>query len=228
VVGFFDFLFPKYCLGCGQNGQYFCPSCSVNLRPTTQICPVCEQLSTYGLTHPSCRSQYQPDGLSSLFAFEGITRKAIHQLKYRLLTDLVPEFVSLIFQEIEKQAYLKKFIKKYHPLVIPIPLYWYKENQRGFNQSALFGQAIARQFNLPFSEKILKRKRATPSQTTLSLKQRKENVKNVFSVSLKKENIEPNILLVDDVWTTGATLKTAAKLLKQKGVKKLWGLTIAR
>lgn len=149
------------------------------------------------------------------------------------MTDLNKELLALIFQELtnrQKELLLfGRFCQESKPTVIPIPLFWYKENERGFNQASLFGKKLANEFNLQFSDKILVRTKNVLSQTKLTQKQRKENVKGIFSLA-PNLSISPalNILLIDDVWTTGATMKEATRVLKESGVKKVWGLTVAR
>lgn len=148
------------------------------------------------------------------------------------MTDLKEELWQIINNDWQKREeemmVLKKFLNTERPLVVPIPLYWHKENIRGFNQASLFGEKLSLKFNLLFSDKILVRKKNVPSQTKLTQKEREENVKGIFSVSPNIHNSLFNILLVDDVWTTGATLKEATRVLKEGGVKRVWGLTIAR
>jgi len=148
------------------------------------------------------------------------------------VTDLKEELWQIINNDWQKREeemmVLKKFLNTERPLVVPIPLYWHKENIRGFNQASLFGEKLSLKFNLLFSDKILVRKKNVPSQTKLTQKEREENVKGIFSVSPNIHNSLFNILLVDDVWTTGATLKEATRVLKEGGVKRVWGLTIAR
>jgi len=227
-VIFLNFLFPRYCLGCGQRGQYFCSRCLTQLQILPQICPICEQSSFSGQTHSFCQTKYGLDGLTSFYHFGGLVRQAIHKLKYRFVTDLASEFFSPLLREAEKQIGLSNFLKQYHPTVIPIPLHWRKENWRGFNQSAILGQAIAQKFDLPFSEKILLRPQAGISQTKLTTLERRKNVAKAFWVSPNHHLSIVHCLLIDDVWTTGATLKTAGNLLKHHGAQKVWALTIAR
>lgn len=227
-MSFLDLLFPKYCLGCGQAGQYFCKNCLSQLKPVPQVCPVCEQGSYFGKTHSFCSTKYGLDGLTSFFRFEGIARQAIHKLKYRLVTDLKEEFFSVILRQAKQQNGLGNFIRQYQPIVVPIPLHQRKENVRGFNQSSLFGKTIAKEFGLKFSDKILLRSKPGISQTKLSMAERKQNVKDAFTVSSRYLLTTNTYLLVDDVWTTGATLKTACSLLKHSRAQKVWGLTIAR
>jgi len=202
------------------------------IKRVRQICPVCERPTPFGQTHKFCRTRNSLDGLISLFAYEGIVRGAIHKLKYKLVTDLESEFWEIIKSDLEKRGeemlVLKRFVSEEKPVIIPIPLYWYKEHSRGFNQSSLFGKRLASCFSLSFSDKIFVRSRSVPSQTKLTQKEREENVKGIFKVGATAPGSLPNVLLVDDVWTTGATMKEATITLKSAGVKRVWGLTVAR
>ncbi|MGB9637286.1 MAG: ComF family protein [Microgenomates group bacterium] len=235
-----DFVFPRHCVGCGKKGQYFCAECTRTIKRVKQICPVCERPTPFGQTHDYCRTKNSLDGLVSLFAYEGIIREAIHKLKYKFVTDLEEEFWKIIQSDLEKRGEemiaLNKFVEEDKPVIVPVPLHRLKENWRGFNQSSLFGKRLANHFNLSFSDKLIVRTKNVLSQTKFTQKEREENVKGIFSISpkvrrplsLNIHNSLFNILLVDDVWTTGATLKEAGKTLKLAGTKKVWGFTIAR
>jgi len=218
-VGLLDLLFPRNCLGCRQPGGYFCPRCAKTIKEASPL---------YSFFPP----QDPLAGLVSLFAYDGIIKEAIHRLKYQYVTDLWREFFVIIGKKMDRKKgepdWFFEFIKE-KPTVVPVPLHWYKQNVRGFNQASLFGDSIAKKFKLPFSEKMLARKKFTVSQTQLKGKEREKNVKNAFALSPKILISQyPNILLIDDVWTTGSTMEAAAKVLRKAGVKKVWGLTIAR
>lgn len=208
----------------------------MEIKTVFQICPTCERPSPFGLAHPLCKTRNSLEGITSFFVYEGIIKEAVHKLKYRLITDLKDELLQIMFNEWKQKndhlVLLNRFIEQEKPTIIPIPLYWQKEHYRGFNQSSIVGEAIAKKFNLSFNESFLIRKKNDASQTKLREEDRKNNVKDIFTVDL---NIHPaiggtifNILLVDDVWTTGATLKEATKTLKLAGIKNVWGLTLAR
>lgn len=230
-----DLLFPRTCLGCGKIGLYFCPSCIKKIKLIdSQICPVCEKPSPYGETHRFCQGKYSLDGLISFFAYEGMVRKAIHQLKFKYVTDLADELFGLMrerweMREGDRFLQMKRFIKDKKPTIIPVPLYWYKENQRGFNQAEIFAEKLAKLWNLEFKKDLLIRSKFTPPQVGLNEKERQKNIANAFVLS---PNISissyPHILIIDDIWTTGATLKACGSLLKKSGAKTVWGLTIAR
>lgn len=226
-----DAFFPRRCLGCGQTGGYFCPSCLLKIKRVTQICPACERPSPFGQTHPRCYSRLSLTGLISFFVYEGIIRKAIHQLKYRQVTDLLDEFWGIVTQELagrtEELSGFHQFLKE-KPAVIPVPLFWYKENLRGFNQSSLIGERLAERCNLTFLSNFLIRQKMTSTQTKLNPKERQKNVEGAFVINSRSLLPTTNFLLMDDIWTTGATIKAAGNVLKRAGAKKVWGLTIAR
>lgn len=229
-----DFLFPKKCLGCPNEGNYFCSSCRLKIKSIDRlVCPVCENPSLFGKTHFSCRSRYGLNGLISFFAYEGIIREAIHQLKFKYVTDLADDFFEIllkIWNEDKDNRFLqiKRFIKEKNPVLVAVPLFWYKENQRGFNQAEIFAEKFSRFWNLEFKKDFLIRSKFTLPQAGLTQEQRKKNIENVFFLNSNIQSPISNIILVDDIWTTGATLKTCGELLKKSGAKKVWGLTVTR
>lgn len=229
-MDFLDWLFPKTCIGCGKTGLYFCPSCSKTPTSAELICPVCEKPQPHGETHPNCQSKYTLSGLVYFFDYEKIIKQAIHLLKYRFASNLIDELMALSFTKTSTQkerfVVLEKFIFDQKPTVLPIPLFWQRLNYRGFNQADLIAQKIARHYALPISNKFLVRKQPTDTQTTLSFQNRKINIKGVFSVEISPP--PASLLLIDDVWTTGATMKEACQTLKRAGVNNIWGITVAR
>lgn len=222
-MGILDVLFPKRCVGCGRIGRYFCDSCRLNVRYVAKneaICPVCERLAIDGVTHPICRTRYGLDGLTSFFRYRGPVRKAVKALKYRLITDLAREFISLVsplsFSDIPESDNL-----------IPIPLHKSRLRSRGFNQAEILGRLCAEKLHIPVAIDILRRVKVTQSQVAMKSKdERMGNMKNVFQSVRTIQN--KNILLFDDVFTTGATMRSAANILKRAGAKRVWVVTMAR
>ncbi len=233
-----DLIFSRKCVGCGKEGSYFCPACTKTIKLVRQVCPVCERQTPFGQTHSFCLTRNSPDGLISFFDYNGIIRNAVHQLKYKFVTDLEKEFWQIIVGDIEKRKeemlLLKRFIDDEKPIVVPVPLHRQKENLRGFNQSSLFGKRMADLWKLSFSDKILVRYRKVESQTKLTQKERAENIKGIFTINsmslraMQEHGEAISVILVDDVWTTGSTLKEAARVLKEVGIRKVWGITIIR
>jgi len=216
-----DFLFPCRCLGCSQWGKYFCQECIRKIELVKkQICPVCQKPAIGGKTHPRCQTKYSLDGLTSIFAYEGIVKKAIGKLKYKFITDLVEEMIGLTPKHI---AYFKSFT------LVPVPLHPRRQRWRGFNQAELLGKILARKLGLNIQTDALIRHKHTKPQVDLKGKERKKNIRNAFKITSKAKikNLK-KVILFDDVWTTGSTLRECGQVLKRVGVKEVWGLTLAR
>ncbi|MCX6791485.1 MAG: ComF family protein [Candidatus Gottesmanbacteria bacterium] len=212
-----DFIFPKRCVGCGKIGKYFCAACRANIRvikPNEPICPMCGRPALDGATHPICRTRYSLDGLTSFFHYDGPVRKAIKAIKYRLVSDLAEEFVNLVSVRDFDDC-----------ILIPIPLHPSRFRQRGFNQAEVLGSILAKRLNVAVRTDILRRVKETEPQVSIKKRaDRLENMKNIFSC----KNITGNILLFDDVCTTGATMRSAATVLKRAGATCVWAVSMAR
>ena len=112
--------------------------------------------------------------------------------------------------------------------VTSVPLYPKRERERGYNQAALLGEALARRVGIPFRRRLLGRRRATATQTHLTAAQRVHNVRGVFSVAWPGRVRGARIVLVDDVMTTGATVNECARALQEAGAASIMVLTVAR
>lgn len=227
-----DILFPKKCVGCSEIGSYFCQRCISNILQTDLVCPKCEKLAVGGQVHPICKRKFGLDGLWSLGIYQNPLRKAIKQLKYGKVTNLAENLVNIIIEYWAKYgAFVLDEIKKDQGIgwvVVSVPLNWYRENSRGFNQSSLFGQTLSKNLGLDYCD-ALKRIRFTKPQVGLKGKDRHLNIRGAFEIS-KPYTLNPSsyVLLIDDVWTTGSTLKECCYILKRAGAKKVWALTLAR
>lgn len=220
-MGILDLVFPKSCLGCGTEGAYICSDCVAKVKLAKPICAYCEKASIDGFTHVKCRKKLGLDGLTSVWEYEGVIRKAVLALKYKYATDVGDELIRWLTDS------LKKLVLPLTLCLVPVPMYWYKQNTRGFNQSVEMGRALASEMKWKFMPDLLIKKKSTTSQAQLSGEARRQNLKGVFVVDSRFEAPD-SILLFDDVFTTGSTLREAAKVLKRAGVAKVWGLTIAR
>jgi len=119
------------------------------------------------------------------------------------------------------------FIENYQPIVIPIPLSLARERERGYNHSELLADYAAHYFKLKVEQKILKRVKDTKPQFKLNKEERKRNIEGAFGIN-KNSNVPNSIILIDDIATSFATLKEAAKVLKHAGAKRILGVTFAR
>lgn len=229
-MNFLDIIFPKRCLNCGRLGKYFCERCSSIIRIielNEAICPVCEKPAIDGRTHPGCQTRYSLDGLTSFFRYDGIIRKAVKAIKYRYISDLAQEFISLVpgfwFSELTK-------FRTNESAFIPIPLHPTRLRFRGFNQAELLAGILAKRLHIPIQKNLLKRIKYTVPQVEMKERDKRlKNMEHVFSAQSFTMNDKPlTIFLFDDVFTTGATLRSAANVLKRAGVRRVWGITMAR
>ncbi len=232
IVSLLDLLFPKKCAGCGEFGTYFCASCIQAAKPCfSQACPVCERASIDGITHARCRKGLTPDGLTSVWEYEKAPRELILKLKYKYVTDVglslaVPASGTLK-NIIRSNPASPKWTDK-QLVLVPIPLHWTRNNWRGFNHVEEVGKILAQLMGWEMIN-LLVRSKMAKQQVGLKGKERKENIQGVFNLASNSPvSSLSQVVLFDDVWTTGATMLEAVKVLKKAGFKRVWCLTLAR
>jgi ComF family protein len=231
----FDFIasliYPKYCVGCRAKNDYVCASCFAGIGFLEyQLCGKCQKGSVDGLVHPKCRTANGIDGIFSAISYRGIVKKLLYQFKYKpYLSDLKGILGKLLYEGIIQQEAFSKFLTYKNIVIISVPLHKKRERIRGYNQSELLAKEISKKLFLPYVSNILIRQKETKPQFTLDKKKRSENIKDAFVVNLKFKIFlkDKNILLIDDINTTGATLRECAKILKQNGAKRVLGITLA-
>jgi ComF family protein len=218
-----DLFFPKRCVGCGREGSFICPSClRTAKRILPPICPHCGRPQPGGTLCPSCISrQFDIDGIRSPFRFEGVIREAIHQLKYRNLRDISSILAGLMC------SYLQRYPVP-GDILVPVPIHPKRLRERGYNQTVLLAKEIGKIAKLEIAEDCLIRTKYTVSQAkTDSVQQRHKNVSGAF-ICRDTSLLDRNVLLIDDVSTSGATINACARSLKASGAASVWGLVVAR
>ncbi len=224
----FDILFPKKCVGCGSFGSYLCRSCIKNSFQKELICPICSRSAVGGQTHPICKRRYNLDGLWSLGSYQGALRQAILQFKYHQVSDISKDLANIIIEYWARNTpFLLEEIRKDPDnwFITSVPLHWFRQNKRGFNQSELMARDIAGMIGIPYKD-LLKRVHSTKQQVKLNAHDRRFNTKGAFVAQNIPKN--SNVLLFDDVFTTGSTMKECCFVLKKMGAKIVWGVTLAR
>jgi len=161
-------------------------------------------------------------------SFEGKLRELIHVLKYEHMRPVAVvlgrRLAGAVCDALPECA-------AHSPLVIPVPLHKSKERQRGFNQAELIARALVKYLpatGWELNTSVLRRCRQTASQTGLTRLQRRLNVRGAFEVRLPEAIIQRDILLVDDVFTTGTTVSECARVLRSSGAAQVWVATVAR
>jgi ComF family protein len=150
-------------------------------------------------------------------------RKLVGKIKYGLNYALLEELlIKTLISEKIKVCLQQENIH----LATEVPMHKHKQNQRGFNQATLIAQWLQKNYNLPHHTLLTKNKQTTP-QMQLTRYDRVFNLQNAFEINTKQNIENKNILIVDDVITTGTTLEECARVLKKHGAHKVWGLALA-
>lgn len=227
-TNWFKWLFPLYCAGCESEGLALCPNCEAKLEfcDTSSFKKLPSDLFFYSTD----KQQNHLDGLAAIFVYRksGTLSKLLHLYKYESMSDYGNALATLC--KTKFPGPLKEIISREVDLITWIPLHRKKRRQRGFNQSQQL--AFALPLTLPKLE-ILRRKKNTVAQMSLSRADRLHNVSDAFGLAqenacLQNAFCKKTLLLVDDVYTTGATLNAAAKVLKRSGAAKIYALVLAR
>jgi len=218
-----DSFFPRRCVGCGKVGGFLCPECLGKLpRLLPPLCPNCGRPQASGIVCPDCRRrQTEIDGIRSPFRFDEVIRKAIHQLKYRNLKTISPCLAELLADY---------FMSNPLPgeALVCVPLHPRRLRERGYNQSSLLAGELGRRIDLPgIDDCLIRVRQAQPQVRAVDVEERRRNVADAFLC--RDERVRgKQIILIDDVCTSGATLESCAAALKNKGAASVWGLTLAR
>lgn len=218
-----DLVFPKRCVGCRRVGPYICAECMEKIDFVEKpVCPVCQRQAIGGKTHPGCAGRYKLDGLIVACRYKGPIRTAIQKVKYKWIYDIEKVLVDLVAKQ------LWKFDFPQSAILVPVPLHAKRKRWRGFNQSEILAKTLAKKFKVKYGE-FLERKIETKTQVGLSREDRKKNIRDAFALrQTPHQSVRgKNIILVDDVYTSGATMAECAKVLKKAGAKSVWGMAVA-
>lgn len=247
-----DLFFPIECLKCGKEGSWLCKNCFRNLEINyNQYCMHCKEANEFGQFCKKCSTEYALNGIWIAGDYENkIIASLIKNLKYKFTKDaseILGNFLSLFLHNLINKNKIKqidlsskislekiKAIKKSpkilfnlnNTIIIPVPLHKKREKWRGFNQSREIAKVLSENFNLKIHENLIRVKHKKP-QAKLGESQRKKNILDCFRWEGNQlQNYD--IILIDDVVTTGSTLNECAKTLRKAGAGEIWGLVIAK
>ena len=211
-----DLFFPPVCAGCRRVGRWICQQCWLGAPWTIGLtCSQCGRSSVTSLCPPCAGTRSHLHSLVAVARFEGVGREAVHALKFHdrhAISGMMGRLMARAVEGLEVDV------------VVPVPLHRRRLRERGYDQGAMLARSAARALELPYLA-ALERVRATQQQASLDAAARQTNVAGAFRT---KETLHgSDILLVDDVSTTGATLNAAAEALKEAGAGRITGLVFA-
>ena len=224
IGDFADLLFPTLCLGCDRsletNEKILCTPCRISLPETGHH----RQPYDYNLLNKFA-GKVSIKFLASYVYFTkgGIVQKLIHQIKYKNQKEAAKELASWYGYQLKTES---DIIRNFD-LLVGVPLYKSRLDQRGYNQADLIAEGLSETLGIPMRTDVLIRTRFNSSQTRKNRLERWENVMTVFHVPDSQAVVGKNILLIDDVLTTGATIEACAGELLKAGCKSVGVLTIA-
>lgn len=229
-----DLVFPPLCHSCREfipdnRGIHLCDLCLETAVPlASPLCTCCGRPfpDFSGADHlcGSCITAPPPFSLArGALLFTGTTRELIHLFKYsgkvmlrRPLGLLAAGFLDNCAAEFRADQ------------IVPVPLHKKRLRQRGFNQAVLLGEIFSKRWGVPLQRNNLQRSRWTEPQVNLTAAARAENVNGAFSLAEPEKIVGKRILLVDDVYTTGSTVKECSRVLRHAGAAEVAVLTVAR
>ena len=221
-----NLFYPNTCCFCGKVS-------------VTSVCSQCEKAVEY-VKEPVCKkcgkpirceeNEYCSDCIETPKIFEqgksiwvhtGCVRWSIYQFKYHNRRVYGEYYAS------EMYRLYKEKIKEWNiDVIVPVPLHWKRRLSRGYNQAEVLARALAKKTGIMMRTNLVKRKKNTRPQKKLSHGERSKNVKNAFCVTELESGMR-NILIIDDIYTTGNTMNEMAKCLYSKGAQKVFFLTIS-
>lgn len=220
-----DVLFPKFCLSCNREGSIWCDDCDQALvfRPNNAACPFCSK-SGSDWTCRKCESHVYLDGLSSFVPYGNpVVRGALNHWKYygdRSVERVINKWLHRSVSRLVPPFFL------FH--VTHVPSHISKHRARGFDQAEKVSHFASEIFRQEWS-RLLVRKQKTRSQASVNhLDRRVGELDGIYEIHPSVQRLPENVLLCDDVFTSGATMDAAAKCLKEAGVKQVWGFVVAK
>ena len=199
-----DLVFPPTCGNCGRVDYRFCRDCL-------------DELGRVPLASSS-REVDSLDAARATGAHSGLLRHAVQAFKYEgatLLSEALAARLTAALRETNWPI----------DVIVPVPLFADREEERGYNQSALLSERVAGETGLPESANILRRIRSTSQQALLDEPERRANVWDAFEAGENARGLR--VLLIDDVVTTGSTLSECARALRAKGASQVFGIAVS-
>lgn len=217
-----DIIFPIECVGCGKANEFLCSSCASKIKTIpVQTCHYCRKPQAFGKTCDQCANKNRLDGLFILGPYDQpILKEAIHAWKHEGVRE-IGNILGLRLADRLAHSFFRE-----NSIITHIPLRKPRQFDRGFNQSEQLAHILAVEYKIPTKSLLIKIKDTEP-QSSLNREKRLLNIRGVFTLAKDAKLNNENIILIDDITTTGATLEEARLTLKKAGAKSVWGITLA-
>jgi ComF family protein len=227
VAAGLDLVFPPACAGCGRLGHVICPACAQRVEPTpSTICQQCGRVQPVAVAQCAQCAGERGRPLQRVRA-AGLhvapLREFIHKLKYEQRPDLAAPLSRYLVATLAGPDW--NDLRTLFHAALPVPLHPDRIKERGYNQSELLAAGLCERTGLPLRVDLMQRTRSTRSQVGLNVVERRDNVAGAFVASPACAG--RNLLLIDDVYTTGATLTACAQAARAAGALLVCGLTLA-
>jgi len=220
-----DIFYPLHCGGCNAVlGSILCKDCVDTFRSVEEekTCPICGRLIGKSVLCGACMEEKQTFHKGYFgYYFEGRLRDVIHAFKFNGRIDAGKHLVHLLKEKFDTMA-------KEIDCIIPLPVTEKRLMERGFNQSFIIGEEIAKMTGKEIYPAVLVKTKQTKDQFTLSRKERKKNISGVFAVKNSHTISGKKVLLVDDLFTTGYTAREASRSLLKSSAKEVIFFALAR
>jgi ComF family protein len=227
----------KSCLLCLKHGKWICNQCSNHFIPLIPQCYRCRKVSKGFRTHKGCLKKersntlsYTPKAIFSGYLYKKETKKYLKYIKFKSSWQMVKEIVQRLVPRITEYFNLNN-IKSDNSIIIPVPIHSARHRQRGFNQSEVVAKEISRSSGILSVRSLLRKVRNTKPQTRIERKNRGKNVHGAFVCNYERE-VErkvKNIVIIDDVITSGSTIEECTKAIHSTYPKiNVYGLVLFR
>lgn len=206
-----NFLFPPACSVCGKlDKNWLCPKCEKRVERLEKSCVVQIENKKY-------------EKLLYLFQYESLVRKLILRYKFSSKAYLNHFFANRIAQNEQNSRLLKEY-----DMIIPVPMHKKKMQKRGYNQTELVANELEKSLGIPMRKDILSKVVNTTTQSKLGGKARQSNIQHAFFIKNDVEVENKKIILLDDIYTTGATSEECSRVLKEAGAREVLVLVLAK
>jgi ComF family protein len=204
IVPLFDLIFPPRCAGCGRVDSHWCARCAADVAKLPAIIQL-------GLPHPITAS-------ATTASHTGKLRRAIRALKYENAIPIGSVLAERLANTLRETNWMIDTI-------VPVPLFTQRQRERGYNQTYIIAAALSTLTGIPYTTRAVTRSRNTRSQVGLSREERRMNVQDAFQAD-PTHLLDHNVLIIDDVCTTGATLVSCANAIRAAGAREIYALTV--